>query len=164
MSDNPYLDRFDAIDKVLAAITAKLAGVTPPGAVPTTASVLPWTRNPGAPVVPGVMCYGNRAEALRYAAQGYGANGIRAALDVPLPAALDRADRLLAATTSDESEAIVMGTKYLDPDTAAYCSLVGWVAGGSLGGTPYVTVSPDKSLASLIAEPGTIIGGNVAGV
>jgi hypothetical protein len=140
----------------LDAISADFGGAAT-GAVGSN-----WTRNPGAPVVPGVTCYDNEAESKRYAAQGFNSSGIKCIADQNLAASLDRADAIIAAPTADAANAILGNAGTMDGDTSALASLTGWVYGeGGLGGTPYLGCAW-QSLAWFIRKPGQPIGGNVS--
>ncbi len=112
-----------------------------------------WLDNPGAPVVPGTTCYDNVPEAKRYAAQGFNASGVQMNAPQDLPAAIERARKLVAATSPAEREAVIQGAGALDNDTAAVAALTGYALAGSLGGTPYLMLGP-VSLAYLIKAPG----------
>lgn len=135
--------------EIVNAIKALLVSGELPSAVPEA-----WIDSPGAPVVPGTPCYDNVAESLRYAANGFNSSGVRQITADDLPAAIERARKLVVADRAGR-EALVKGAGALDPDTAAVAVLTGYLNGGGLGGEYYLTLGA-TSLAALIAKPGTV--------
>lgn len=143
--------------EVKAALEALVAAVNKEDGTAAPAPVIPWHRQAFAGPFPSIGAEAAESELKQYASQGYRANGTRGVASQDLERFRAIADRLAAASSPQEADAILPGAGHFSPDVAIYLVMTGAVQGLGAFQTPSI-FAPWGAWDSILAAAGWELG------